>query len=228
MATMPSVRPWAAVEADAAALPSGFAHHRDRQGRWRSPWRWPKRCPIGEGLLDKLATPVRRSLEWLAHQPMPRFNPHKTAPRVLMATLVALVGAAGPASAAEAPDWEALASRHLTLGAWLGAPLGPSGRAGLAWPLTEKNDSAVVGGVELGRQGTKQFLGWRTTLDGNGLIRAGVDVARWAMDADTSLGRKSREYLGLEAQLFILRLGIMWPREGGGGPRLTAAVGASY
>ncbi|MEY4764628.1 MAG: hypothetical protein RI907_1301 [Pseudomonadota bacterium] len=119
-----------------------------------------------------------------------------------------------------------LLQRHLTVGVWAGAPLGLSGRLGAAWPLDK--ELSVTAGQEWGTEGKKQFIGFRALYLGHGVGWGGVDLAHWRTKQQPLMASKETDYYGLEAQLLVVRAGVMWPEGQPTRPRLTLGLGISY
>jgi hypothetical protein len=121
--------------------------------------------------------------------------------------------------------------KHTTVGVWAGAPLGLSGRLGLAVPLDDGKFSVTAGG-EVGTQGNKYFVGVRSIYAGHGVAWGGVDLAHWKLKSNPPLARADTDYVGLEAQLYVFRAGVMVPvssRSGGSGSvRVTLGLGLGY
>lgn len=132
------------------------------------------------------------------------------------------------------PDEKSAKQRELelsfpTVGVWYAAPLGASLRLGVG--LKYKDDFSYRGhddllvGLEVGEQGSKQFVALRGVSQ---LVWMGLDIAHWKTKSNPLVGNAHAEYVGFEAQLMIVRMGLMFPTKNANNPRLTLGIGLSY
>jgi hypothetical protein len=142
-----------------------------------------------------------------------------------IAVTLATLFASFAAHAAETKLSDAL--DYTTVGIWAGAPLGVSARVGLAIPLQDK-ETAVTIGEEIGLYGNKQFVGFRGAGKGHGVFWGGIDLARWKTRKHPWLADEHTEYYGVEAQLLVVRAGLMFPKGAGHNPKLALGVGLGF
>ncbi|MTW10831.1 hypothetical protein GM658_09460 [Pseudoduganella eburnea] len=116
---------------------------------------------------------------------------------------------------------------YTTLGIWADAPLGVSARVGLAIPIHDK-ETAVTIGDEIGLHGNKQFVGYRIIAKGHGIAWGGVELARWKTRSHPWLADERTEYYGVEAQLLVVRAGLMFPKGDGHHPKLALGAGFGF
>ena len=116
-----------------------------------------------------------------------------------------------------------------TVGVWYSSPLGASVRLGLGFKSTEvdsyRGRDDLVLGFEVGEQGTKKFIGMRGKSQ---LGWGGVDFAHWKTRSNPLVGSPYAEYLGVELQALIFRMGLMVPTENADSLKLTFGVGLSF
>lgn len=113
-----------------------------------------------------------------------------------------------------------------TVGVWYSAPLGASVRLGLGFNSDRSSlgREDVVAGVELGQQGSKQFVGLRTVTQ---MGWGGIEFAHWKTKSSPVVGSPNAEYVGVEGQLLMFRMGVMVPLENADSPKLTFGIGMS-
>ena len=145
---------------------------------------------------------------------------------VLMTLMSSLVWAGEPSTDIlhekqhERPDF----FDYPTVGIWVAAPLGLSGRLGLGFKTSEME--SVVVGVEAGQGGTKQFIGFRGT--GRNSIWGTLDIAHWKTNQHAVVAEADSEYIGVELQVAIFRMGLMTGFKHARGLSLSGGIGASF
>jgi len=116
---------------------------------------------------------------------------------------------------------------YATLGIWADAPLGVAARLGVAIPYGHK-EAAITIGNEFGLYGNKQFVGLRGAGKGHGVFLGGIELARWKTRSHPWLADERTEYYGVEAQLLVVRAGLMFPKGAGHSPKLALGVGFGF
>ncbi|WP_028101707.1 hypothetical protein [Pseudoduganella violaceinigra] len=115
---------------------------------------------------------------------------------------------------------------HMTVGIWAESPLGTSARLGLAVP-TGANEAITIG-HEFGLYGSKDFVGYRAAATGHGVFFGAIDLARWKTRSHPWLAEEGTVYYGVEAQLLILRAGLMFPKGSDHHPTVTFGLGFGF